>query len=246
MDTNKWQDISLLSCASKIIISVIVNRLGKSFLGVGLDEKCGGVFQKGCIDGTFNIKQDLYILKHQQNDVWAIFADLEKSYDTVDWPVMWQILRIYSVPDALILVLRKLYSEIFIEPKGYGKNTSIPSTVSVKQGNNLDPILFFFFINAVGESILPEWEQAGIEAPMIQYYKQDYPKYDHHGHSTTTGVRQGEPLRFFKSYYVKNSDFLTISRRDAEKATSLIVKHFHWLGIKIHFGIRSTGKASKT
>ena len=42
--------------------------------------------------------------------------------------------------------------------KGYGKGFAIPSTVGVKQGDNLAPVLhvLIFFINAVAESIEPE------------------------------------------------------------------------------------------
>ena len=49
-----------------------------------------------------------------------------------------------GVPDALILVLRKLYLDIVIEVKGCGKNVRILSTVGVKQGDNLAQILFSF------------------------------------------------------------------------------------------------------
>ena len=59
-------------------------------------------------------------------------------------------------------------------------------------------------------------------------------------------MRQVEPLVFFESYYVDNSYLLTLSRREAEKATSLVVKNFYRFGLKIHFDIRSAGKASKT
>ena len=62
-DPNNWQVIYLLSCASETISSVIANCLDKYFLNVDLDEQCGGVFQKGCTDGTFHVKQDLHILK---------------------------------------------------------------------------------------------------------------------------------------------------------------------------------------
>ena len=59
--------------------------------------------------------------------------------------------------DALIPVLRNLYSYIAIELKGCGNNVRIPSTVGVDQGKNITPIIFVFFINNVGESISPEW-----------------------------------------------------------------------------------------
>ena len=141
-DPNKWRGISVLSCMLNIISSVIANCLGKYFLGVGLEEQCGGVFQKGCINGTLNVKQYIHILKQQQKYLWAISADLEKSYDTVDRLVIRQILRRYSVPNALISVLSKLYSEVFINIKCCGNNVSIPSNVGIKQGDNLAPIIF--------------------------------------------------------------------------------------------------------
>ena len=82
---------------------------------------------------------------------------MEKAYDTVDWPVMRQILWRYGVPDALILVPRKLYLEISIKLKVCGKNVRIPSTVGIWQGDNLASIIFVLFINAVGGFISPKW-----------------------------------------------------------------------------------------
>ena len=133
----------------------------------------------------------------------------------VDWPVMRQILWIYGLPDALILVLRKPYSDIVLKLKDCDNNVRILSTVAVKQGENLAPIIFVFFIDAVGESILPDWERSGIKAPIIQYYNQYHPKEARHVHSPNTGVRQVEPLAFFKPYCVDNSGLLTLSRRNA-------------------------------
>ena len=81
---------------------------------------------------------------------------------------------------------------------------------------------------------------------MIKYYKQYYLKEALHRKSPTNGVRQGELMAFFGSYYVDDLAFIMLYRRNVEKATSLIAKHFHRFGIKIHFGIKSDCKASKT
>ena len=83
-DPNKWRGISLLSVGSKLVSSVIATRLGNHFIDVGLDEQCGGVFEKGCIDGTYNVKQALHTLSQHGADSYVIFADLVKAYDTVD------------------------------------------------------------------------------------------------------------------------------------------------------------------
>ena len=137
-------NLSLLCVASKIVSSVIATRLGKHFLDVGLDEQCGGVLGKGCIDGTYNVKQALHTLSQHGADSYVIFADLVKAYDTVDRELLMKIMARYGCPEELIFVLRKLYSDITVQLKGCGKGVTIPSTVGVKQGDNLAPVLFIF------------------------------------------------------------------------------------------------------
>ncbi len=224
----------------------MATRLGKHFLDVGLDEQCGGVFGKGCIDGTYNVKQALHTLSQHGADSYVIFADLVKAYDTVDRELLWKIMSRYGCPEELIFVLRKLYTDITIELKGYGKGFTIPSTVGVKQGDNLAPVLFIFFINAVAESIEPEWEEAGIEVPILSSYSDNDAKQEkRHGHSAMIGKKQ-KVFEFFLSYYVDDAAFILLNREDAETAATLIVRHFRKFGRTIHVGNREKGTKSKT
>ena len=95
------------------------------------------MFGKGCIDGTYNVKQALHTLSQHGADSYVIFADLVKAYDTVDRELLWKIMARYGCPEELIFVLRKLYTNITVQLKGFGKGFTIPSTVGVKQGDNL-------------------------------------------------------------------------------------------------------------
>ena len=220
-DPNKWRGMSLLSVASKLVSSIIATRLGKHFLDVGLDEQCGGVFGKGCIDGTYNVKQALHTLSQHGADSYVIFADLVKAYDTVDRELLWKVMSRCGCPEELIFVLRKLYTDVTIELKGLGKGFTTPSTVGVKQGDNLAPALFIFFINAVAESVEPEWEEAGTEVPWLSSYSDNGAKQEkRHGHSAKVGKRQ-KVFDFFLSYYVndaaltsmKSSDFMALLKK---------------------------------
>ena len=63
---------------------------------------------KGCIDGTYNVKQALHTLSQHGADSYVIFADLVKAYETVDRDLLMKIMARYGCPDELIFVLRKL------------------------------------------------------------------------------------------------------------------------------------------
>ena len=98
---------------------------------------------------------------------------------------------------------------------------------------------------SVRESIERAWRESGIEIPEVSYYGSDSNSEVRHGHSVSSGKKQPK-LAFFKSYYVDDLAFILLSRRDAEIATSLLVKHFNRFGLKVHFGIRSENKSYGT
>jgi hypothetical protein len=88
----------------------------------------------------------------------VLFVDLVKAYDTVNREMLWKILKILGVPDNLIMVLKKLYTDVTIN-LNVGENLEqFLSTSGVKQGDNLAPILFIFVIHAVSNSLDKKWE----------------------------------------------------------------------------------------
>ena len=183
---------------------------------------------------------------HLASLIHVIFADLVKAYDTVDRELLWKIMARYGCPEDLIFVLRKLYTDITVQLKGFGKGFTIPSTVGVKQGDNLAPVLFIFFINAVAESIEPEWKEADIDVPWLSgYFSHEARQEKCHGHSALIGARQ-DVFSFFLSYYVDDAAFILMNREDAVKAATLIVRHFRKFGLTIHVGNRVEGSPSKT
>lgn len=94
----------------------------------------------------------------------------------------------YGCPEELIFVLRKLYTDMTVQLKGFGEGFTIPSPVGVKQGDNL-AVLFIFFINAVTESIEPEWKEAYIDVPWLSgYFGHEARQEKRHGHSALIGT----------------------------------------------------------
>jgi hypothetical protein len=83
----------------------------------------------------------------------VLFVDLVKAHDTVCREMLWMILKILGVPDSLIDVLKKLYTDVTINLRAGEKFEQSVSTSGVKQGYNLAPILFTFVIHAVSNSL---------------------------------------------------------------------------------------------
>ena len=96
------------------------------------------------------------------------------------------------------------------------------------------------------ESIEPEWKEADVEVPWLSsYFSHEAKQEKRHGHSLLIGAKQ-DVFSFFLSYYVDDAAFILMNREDAEKAATLIVRHFRKFGLTIHVGNRVEGSPSKT
>ena len=40
-----------------------------------------------------------------------LFLDLVKAFDSVNLKLLWKILKLYGIPDSLIIILKKLHSK---------------------------------------------------------------------------------------------------------------------------------------
>ena len=150
---NKWRGITLGDIAAKLISSIIATRLTKHIATFSMDEQCGSLFGKGCADATFTLKASLQTLREHQKEVHVIFVDLVKAYDSVNRELLWKTLKLFGIPDSLIMVLKKLHTNITYVMKVGKEEVEIEGKVGVKQGDNLGPILFIILIQAVSTTL---------------------------------------------------------------------------------------------
>ena len=128
-----YRPIALLDVLSKILSSMITERLGSHMKFVGLAEQFGFSKDKGCMDASTVLKTTLQNMKNSNQDAYVLFVDIVKAFDSVNRDMLWSLLGKYGIPDSLIMVIRKLYTDIRIKSK-IGKETfSFPSKSGVKQ-----------------------------------------------------------------------------------------------------------------
>ena len=78
----------------------------------------------------------------QHKDLYLIFIDLTKAFDTVDRPGLWAILSKIGCPDKFINIVRSFHDGMSARMRD-GDSTSLPFMVTsgTKQGCVLAPLL---------------------------------------------------------------------------------------------------------
>jgi len=210
--------------AAKCISSIIALRLKKHPNTFGIDGQCECLFGKGCTDATFAVKSAIQTLHEHNQQVYVLFVDLIKAFDSVNRELLWKILAVYGVPEKTIEVLKKLHTNVTYQFKVGKKLTKIEGNVGVKQGDNLGLILFIIMVNAVAKSLKKKWT---FSKPTFQWHSMKAdgshkwnPKLD----GGTSHKTICKTFEYIDSYYVDDAAYLLLNREDLERASILIKK----------------------
>ena len=201
---------------------------------------------KGCTDATFAVKSTLQTLHEHGHNAYVLFIDLVKAFDSANRELLWKILKIYGIPDKTIEVLKKLHVNVTYQLKVGKKMEEIESTVGVKQGDNLGPILFIYLMNAVSEALNKKWN---FKTPDLRWHgmKEDGThKYNPKLKYGTSHNTQGTAFTITSSYYVDDTAYIFLNREDLEEASKLIMSHFSRFGLTVHSGNKQAKENSKT
>ncbi|KAL6486773.1 hypothetical protein MHYP_G00033990 [Metynnis hypsauchen] len=150
-DCGNYRGISLLSIAGKILARVILNRLILSVSEENLPEaQCGFRPGRSTTDMIFAVRQVQEKCKEQNKDLYAVFIDLMKAFDTVNREALWVILQRLGCPRKFVQMIRQFHDNMTGAVLSGGE-ASDPFEISngVKQGCVLAPILFNLFFTCI-------------------------------------------------------------------------------------------------
>lgn len=100
--------ISLLSTAGKILI--IMNRLTRHVSNNILPEsQCGFHSGRGTTDMIFTARQLQEKCREQHKDLFMVFVDLTKAFDTVNRCLLWKLFLKIGCPTNLVNIIRSLH-----------------------------------------------------------------------------------------------------------------------------------------
>jgi hypothetical protein len=232
---SNWRPIMLLEAVVKLAGAIVSDRLMVILETEGLEEQCGFMRSRGTSDGGFVLKVALQKRREHGLDTLALFVDLVKAFDSIDRHLMYDILLRFGAPPHLVDKVRMLHSNVSATFSIDDIERIVKSTVGVKQGDTLAPVLFLFVMQAAFETLLPKMKEEGIHAPEF------LTNMDGITHGRSISSRLPEALRFTLHWllYADDSAILFTSRADLVRGARLLNKHLSRFGLVMHRGKRT-------
>lgn len=150
-DCGNYRGISLLSIAGKIMARVILNRIEKYICTRILPEtQCGFRSNRSTIDMIFSLRQVQEKCVEQNMELYAVFIDFSKAFDTVSREALWSVLKRFGCTDKVVNLVRELHDGMQAKViQGKDTSSGFDVTNGVKQGCVLAPTLFSLYLTAI-------------------------------------------------------------------------------------------------
>ena len=139
-----------MAIAAKLYNKMILNRL-VPFVGPLLRKNQNG-FRRGgtTLSQILCLRRLLEEAQASNRDLALVFVDFSKAFDSVDREKMFEILKLYGIPDKIISAIRVLYtdtSSTILTTDGETPPFSI--NAGILQGDTLAPFLFIIVVDYV-------------------------------------------------------------------------------------------------
>ena len=149
--TDNYRGISLISCAFKVLISIMTARLSKAAEEAGLISKEQGGFRKReeAVAQAIALAEIVRRRWIKGKPTFGLFIDFKKAYDRVYHEYLFRILEHKGVRGRFLDLVKNMYCETRYSVR-VGEHISEPFTPTrgAKQGDPLSPILFIIFIDS--------------------------------------------------------------------------------------------------
>ena len=153
-----------MSIAAKIYNKMILNRL-VPFVDPLLRKNQNG-FRRGrsTLSQILSLRRIIEECKLSNRDLALVFVDFSKAFDSVDRDRMFEILKLYGIPDKIISAIKVLYSNTtstIMSPDGETSPFYIAG--GTLQGDTLAPFLFIIVVDYVLRMSVDNISSKGLE-----------------------------------------------------------------------------------
>jgi hypothetical protein len=240
LDPGRWRSITLLDAMAKIMSTILTFRLNELLKVLGIEMQNGFTPGRGTVDGSFCVRTLLKKRKEHGLETYGYFLDLVKAFDTVPRESLLRVLAKFGVPPKMVKVIESMYSNCIVKMEIGEDDHDIKATAGVKQGDNLAPVLFLIYIQAVLETLDKKFPGRK-KLPFAT-------RFDHIIHGARWRATKGVTLfEIGESLYADDAFFGFETRVELAEGTVIIDRHFTSFGLQVHRGkILGDGKRKKS
>jgi hypothetical protein len=150
-----YRTISLISHPSKVMLRIILNRLKSKAEELLADEQAGFRAGRSTVEQIFNCRVMMEKHLQHQRELFHNFIDFKKAFDRVWHDGLWQVLRGFNIEEGLVQVIQELYRDASSAVLLNGQiGNFFKTTVGVRQGCLLSPVLFNLFLEKIMQETL--------------------------------------------------------------------------------------------
>lgn len=198
-----WRPITIGSALSRIFSSILDGRI-RSVIVQNLRQK-GFTSENGCKYNTMLLNEAIKASKKYGGGVFTIL-DVTKAFDTLPHSAIGPSLRRKGIPECIVQLILKMYSECTTTVKAANKEAvTIKLLRGVKQGDPLSPLLF----NLCMERLLELIEE------------------------NTDGINIRDELRIAILAFADDIGLLAKDQKEAQKQLDIVMNFLNGLGMKL-------------
>ena len=165
LNCGNYRGISLLAVAGKILSNILLVRMENLLSDILPESQCGFRRERSTVDMIFSLNQIQEKCKEQNLDIYMVFIDLTKAYDTVNRRMLWKILAKLGIPGKVVKIIQNMHDgmkgKLSIE---VGMSELFDIKNGLRQGCVLAPYLFnLYFAMVMAEAFRGIPDEAGVQ-----------------------------------------------------------------------------------
>ena len=158
---NNYRGITLLSCLGKLFSACINNRLTNFVESMNIIGEEQAAFRGGYsnLDHVFVLNELINIYLNQNKRMYCCFIDYQKAFDTIDRSALWSKIISNGINGKILRVVHNMYKSAKSCIKQQSRKSGFFScNMGVRQGENLSPLLFAFFLNDFQDTLSSKYK----------------------------------------------------------------------------------------
>ena len=157
---SEHRTISLICHPSKILLSIILNRIAPKVESILSETQAGFRKNRSTVEQITNLRVLCEKRRNVSNPVFRNFIDFKKAFDRVWHNGMFDTLLKFNIGKRMTHLMKQLYQKARTKVlSGNAYSEWFQATVGVRQGCILSPILFNLFLERIMLDALEDFEE---------------------------------------------------------------------------------------